>query len=220
MKSANILFIEARRKSSIFEQELNNFIGHAGKILPVLPQRFLIAYTIQYKYTAEKLKDFFQAKKKKISGFIQVLGCTSLSSREKNILLVGSGKFHALQLALQGKNVYMYENGKISRIGKPDIDKLLLSRRVALSKFLSSETIGILASSKPGQNNIALAISLKKKINKMGKTAFIFLEGSISLNELENFSIDFWVNTACPGIAVYNDSNNIANYAGIESVLP
>ncbi|HLD36973.1 MAG TPA: diphthamide synthesis protein [Candidatus Nanoarchaeia archaeon] len=220
MKSTNILFIEARKKSSAFEQELNSFIGHAEKILSALPPSFLIAYTIQYKFIAEKLKDFFKAKRKNVSGFMQVLGCTALRAKEKNILLVGSGKFHALQLALQGKNMYIYENGKISRISKPDTDRLVLKKKIALSKFLSSEAIGIIVSSKPGQNNISLAISLKKKINNMGKTAFIFLEDNVSPNELENFSTGFWVNTACPGIAVYNDSNNIVNYTDIWSVLP
>src|SRR3989344_4584031 len=150
---------------------------------------------------------------------MQVLGCTKLKTKESSILLIGSGKFHALQLAIQGKSLYVYENGKISRINKSDTGKLLLSRKIALSKFLSSESAGILVSSKTGQNNLKFALSLKKKLGKLGKKSFIFLSGTIDSRELENFNIGSWVNTACPGIAVYDSSSNIINYEDIKNAL-
>ena len=219
MKSAKVLFVEARKNDSFFDSEIRMFTGNAAGALETLPKSFLIVYTIQYKYMAERLKLFFEKNGKKVSGVMQVLGCTILKTKENNILLIGSGRFHALQLALQGKSLYVYENGKISKINKSDIDKLLLSKKIALSKFLSSEIVGILISSKAGQNNLAVALSLKKRIEKLGKKSFLFISDTISTRELENFNIDFWVNTACPGIAVYDDSKNVVNYTELDSIL-
>ena len=218
-ENVRVLFVEARKKDSFFDSELKMFAGNAADALNILPKSFSIAYTIQYKYIAERLKLFFEKNGKKISGIMQVVGCTILKTKEKNLLLIGSGRFHALQLAVQGKNLYVYENAGISRLNRQDIDRLLLNKKVALSKFFSAESVGILISSKAGQNNLAVALSLKKRIEKLGKKPFLFISDTISARELENFNIDFWVNTACPGIAVYDDNKNVLNCAELGSIL-
>ncbi|MBI2046865.1 diphthamide synthesis protein [Candidatus Pacearchaeota archaeon] len=214
--NTNVLFIEARKKGSFFDSELRMFTGNAADALETLPKSFSIAYTIQYKYIAERLKLFFEKNGKKVYEIMQVVGCSALKTKEKNVLLIGSGRFHALQLAVQGKNLYVYENAGIIRLNRQDIDRLLLNKKVALSKFFSAESVGIITSSKAGQNNLAVALSLKKRIEKLGKKPFLFISGTISTRELENFNIDFWVNTACPGIAVYDDSKNVLNYTDLK----
>ncbi len=78
--------------------------------------------------------------------------------------------------------------------------------------FLSTDTVGILVSIKPGQENLKQAIELKKKIEKSGKSdkkAFIFIADIISIEELENFTCKAWINTACPNIIF--DSTKIIN---------
>ena len=219
-KNTKVLFIEARKKfpSNLFRRIFEN--DAAENALKILPQKFLIAYSIQYKELAYKLKDFLEKKGRKIAGIIQVLGCSVLKTRkheEKNILLVGSGKFHAVQLALQGKNIYIYENGKIFQLAEEEIKKIFAERKVAISKFYSADAVGIIVSCKYGQENLNLALNLKKKIDKMGKSSFIFLADTIDLNELDNFPVQSWVNTACPGIALSSLSGkNVVNYTDIK----
>ena len=70
-------------------------------------------------------------------------------------------------------------------------------QKVSLVKFLNSSNVGILVSTKPGQENLKKAIELKKKLKK--KNSFLFITNNINKQEFENFSqIDSWVNTACP----------------------
>ena len=59
--------------------------------------------------------------------------------------------------------------------------------------------MGILISSKPGQENLVSALKLKKKIQK-DKQVFLFLADNINLEELENYDIDSWVNTSCQAL--------------------
>jgi 2-(3-amino-3-carboxypropyl)histidine synthase len=124
---------------------------------------------------------------------------------------VGSGRFHALNMALQGYEVYIYNNSMLNKITKEDIKKLKENRQAAINNFLHSSSIGILVSTKPGQQNLRKAQEIKKKIEKKypEKNTSIFISNNINTGELENFQIDAWINTACPGLA--NDSKKIIN---------
>jgi 2-(3-amino-3-carboxypropyl)histidine synthase len=183
-----VMFVEAKRK---LDADINDIS------LTSLPGKVFLAYSIQYKKLAEKLKNKLG---KRIAGFKQVLGCSRLKSKYP-ILLIGSGKFHAIQLALQGNKVYILEGNKIKELKEKEIKKIKDKRRTALMKFLSAEKIGILVSCKPGQENLKKALILKKKLEKKGKKAKIFLSDSINLDELENYDIESWLNTACPALS-------------------
>ena len=75
-------------------------------------------------------------------------------------------------------------------------------------KFYSSKNIGILVSTKTGQNRFKDAVNLKKKLKD--KDCYLFAADIIDLNQLENFPfIECWVNTACPRIA--DDRTGIVN---------
>src|SRR3989344_4746874 len=181
-----VLFIEARKKSNKTITE---------NIARKLPTKLHILYTIQYKSIAEKLK-------KKLEKNHQVLAFQQV--------LVGSGRFHALTLPLN-KKIFIYEEGKIKEITK-EIQAKRKKERAKLTLFLASEKIGLLFSIKPGQDKLKLAEKIKKRIEKKfpGKNFYSFVSDNILINELENFPIDFWINTACPGIEL--DSNKILNY--------
>jgi len=192
-----VLFIEAQRKDPI---NINK------KELAKLPKELFIAYSIQYKKLALAIK---RELCKRVKGFKQVLGCTKLKTKYP-ILLIGSGRFHANNLAMQNSSpIYIYTDNKIQKIDQKEIQKLKQRKQAAISRFLSEDKIGILVSTKPGQNNNTLADKIKKKIEKKQKKAYIFLSNNINLQELENFDIKIWVNTACPGLAF--DSNNVVN---------
>lgn len=198
-----VLFIEARKN---FKVQIEAF-----KELDNLPPEVHILYTIQYKELAGKIKKYLENKKHKIVSFQQVLGCSKIKPKTA-LLLVGSGKFHALQLALStGKEVYIFDN-KLSKISKEEIELARRQEKGKLAKFLASNNIGVIFSNKPGQ---AKSLSLIKELEKKfpGKNFYPFISDSINISELENFPIDIWINAACPGIE--QDSNRIINYTSI-----
>lgn len=191
-----VLYIEAQRKQflEIPKQELDK-----------LPDKIFLAYSVQYKRLA------FDLKKKlgnRVQGMQQVLGCSELKSKYP-ILLVGSGRFHALQLALQGNTIYIVQGNTISKLGESDIVKFKIKRKTALVKFLSANKVGILVSCKIGQENLKKAQEIRKKLERKGKSVFLFMADSINLSELENYDIESWVNTACPGLGL--DDSKIVN---------
>lgn len=207
-----ILYIEAKHKETIAEDH-----NIAKNFIDKLPKEIFLAYSIQFENLAKAVKKVLEANSIQIKGFQQVLGCTKLKTNYP-ILLIGQGKFHALNLALQNKQpIILYNNGNSILIGERDIEELKKKQTSGFSKFLSADKIGILVSTKPGQENIKQAIAFKKKIIKKysDKKIYILIFNTINLNEFENFDIDFFINTACPGLL--NDSNKIAN---IDDILP
>jgi len=188
------MFVEARKKLENFDVSNIN-IG-------ILPEKVFLVYSVQYKSLAQKIKKKLEKTGKKVKGFKQVLGCSQLKSKEP-ILLIGSGHFHAIQLALQGNTVYILEN-KIIKLNEQEINKIKAKRKAAVSKFLASNKIGILVSTKPGQENLKQAIFLKTKLEKKGKEVKIFLADNIELKELENYDIGSWLNTSCLALTLDN----------------
>ncbi len=196
------LFIEARKTH--FE-EINK------EAFKELPKELFIAYSIQFKELAERIKSVLNASGYNIIGIQQVLGCSKLHLKQQvPILLVGSGRFHALNLVLStGSPIYIYNSNKIEKITERDILALKQKKQGALSRFLSAESIGILVSTKPGQNHFSEALKLKNRLESKKKKVYLFVSNSISTSEFENFKIDSWVNTACPGLAP--DNSKIIN---------
>ncbi|MGV8151657.1 MAG: diphthamide synthesis protein [Candidatus Nanoarchaeia archaeon] len=191
-----IMFIESRIKNRdirLTEDQLNS-----------LPKEIFIAYSIQYRELAESIKS--QLKNKvSVKGFSQVLGCSKINTKFP-VLLIGQGRFHAINLYLQAPQVYIFENGSLLKMPSSEINKLKTARKTALIKFLSSDNLGILVSTKPGQEHLSLAIKLKEKLTKKGKNCYIFLSDNIDFNQFENFNIGSFVNTACTGLAFDNPS--------------
>ena len=202
------LFIESRLKNLkliLSKQEIAK-----------LPKNLILCYTIQYKLIAESIKKQLESNKIKILYFKQVLGCSKLNNKsDLPILLIGTGKFHAINLYLQASELYILDiaDNHISKVPVQDIEKIKAKKRASLLKFLNAEKIGILVSTKPGQENMKKAIELKKKLKNKGKQVFVFVSNNIDTSQFENFNIDSWINTACPGLS--NDNSNIINYSEI-----
>jgi 2-(3-amino-3-carboxypropyl)histidine synthase len=217
-----ILYIEARKKKQ--EDTDRDYVIDCTN----LPKKVTLAYSVQYINIAKSVKAFLEKKGFNIIGFKQVLGCTKLSDEEKKhpILLISSGRFHAVNLAIQRNHsnqnksaIYIYSNRIISKIDKEEIKKLKKDKELNLNKFFNSQNIGILVSTKPGQQNLKKAQELKNKIKRKypEKKVNLLISNNININELENFQIDIWINTACPGLAY--DSSKIINYDEILAVF-
>ncbi|MBI2630312.1 diphthamide synthesis protein [Candidatus Pacearchaeota archaeon] len=200
------MFIKAVRKSAYPDIDASKF-----------PQKVHIIYSIQYESLAEKLKLSLEKAGHEIAGFEQVLGCSKISSKAE-LLLIGSGRFHAIQLAYSlSKEIIIFDGYNISRITIEEIEKLKLKQKAKLSKFLLKSDIGIILSSKPGQSlplNHLIKLKQKLKTKYQDKRFYSFISETLNLQELENFNIDLFLNTACPGIEL--DSNNILNIENIK----
>jgi diphthamide biosynthesis enzyme Dph1/Dph2-like protein len=175
-----------------------------------LPKKLFLAYSIQYQGLANNIAEQLKQQKIQIIKKQQVLGCSKISNKDNlPILLISTGKFHAENLMLQTPILFVLENDKIIKISQSEIDKIKAKRQTALIKFLKAEQIGILVSTKPGQENLNKAIKLKKQLEKQNKEAYIFVSNNIDINQFENFNIGSWINTACKGLAI--DNSNIIN---------
>jgi diphthamide biosynthesis enzyme Dph1/Dph2-like protein len=181
-----VMFVEAKKKSAVDINRIN---------FSELPEEIFLAYSIQFKEFAEKIKSKLG---KRVKGFQQVLGCSLLKSKYP-ILLVGNGRFHAINLALKGNIVYILENNKINKLNESEAEKIKGRRKAALSKFYAADRLGILVSTKPGQENLSSALKLKEKMRKE-KQVSVFLGNNLNLEELENYDIDSWVNTSCQAL--------------------
>ena len=190
------LFIPLFKKEEFNSKNLN---------LNKLPDTIYITYTIQYRKIAEKAREALQEKGKKSLGFQQVLGCTALKINSP-ILLISDGSFHAANLLSQDNEVYLFDNYSLTRLSQ----QKTISR---LNKLYSSDKIGVIISQKPGQYNAKEAGRIKSKLLNQGKQAYFFLADNINTTDLENFDIDFWLNTACPGLM--SDRKKIINSAEI-----
>lgn len=146
----------------------------------------------------------------------QVLGCDTNSAEKINnqveaFLFIGSGQFHPIAIALKTKKPVFCWNPftkELKKIDENEIKRYEQKKKASLTKFLSSNKIGILVSTKPGQNNMKKALELKEKNDKLQqedsqkKEYYIFQFDTLNPSELENFPfIECWVNTACPRIA-------------------
>ena len=195
------LFIPAKSKSKVNKSKVVSISRR-------LPKKIFIAYSIQYKDTAFEMKDIL-SKDHAVMGIVQVLGCSKIKFSGKKpgaILLIGSGQFHAVSLAIESDlPVYKLETNKLIKINEKDIEDFRRNQKISYSKFLNANKIGVLVSTKPGQQNLKKALKIKIK----DKKPYIFLSNNIATKEFENFGLNSWVNTACPRLDLC--SNQIIN---------
>lgn len=195
------LFIEAKSKSKV---NINKILEVSKK----LPKNIALAYSIQFIDIAQNIKEIL-SNEHNITLFSQVLGCSHIKPPRETeaVLLIGSGRFHGISLALETKlPIYILDKITLIGITKQEIEKLQNHQKTAYLKFLNANKAGVLISAKPGQNRLKQALEFKKELNK--KT-YLFLANNINSAEFENFGLDSWVNTACPRLDLNN--SNIIN---------
>lgn len=171
----------------------------------ILPNKFYLAYTIQYKPLALKLKQELESQ---VIGFSQVLGCSKLDKPyNRTVLLISEARFHAINLLKYSDKVIIFDGKSIAVLGNSEKERIEKENQIKFANLLNSDKIGILVSTKPGQYNINDALKVKAKLIKMNKHPQIFFFDMLRIEDLENFQMQFWINTSCPGIEC--DSNKI-----------
>jgi len=208
------LFIEARKSGKINFSALK------------LPGRTIsLASTIQYLDFVPKISNYLKKKGKKIiikkgAKFpAHIIGCnpSAFDKKADALLLLADGKFHALNNAiLLDKEIYIFNLDSLEKITKQEISRIKAKIKAKQSKFLLYNDIGIIISTKPGQK-YPHAFRLKEKLEKKGKKAYVFQADTLNPQELENFPIKIWINTACPGIGI--EQENIINLRDIQDFL-
>ena len=207
------LFIEARSELDIIPPK---------KDLARLPEKIALFTTVQHVHRLPGLKQVLEKEGKTVSLLKgthskhegQALGCDLLALKpNKSIeayLYIGTGEFHPKELLmLEKKPVFVYnpESRRFYQLDPKDMAQIEKRRKGALIKFLSSTNIGVLITTKPGQQNIAAALRLKQKYPEKG--FFFLIADTLDFNSLENFPfLECYVNTACPRIG-YDEHENI-----------
>jgi len=173
-----------------------------------------------------------KAKRAAVEG--QILGCDCYpdSFEDKKIfdmveviLYIGDGMFHpkALLLAQQDlpykKDVIVFNpiSNFVRVMNQKDIEKQKNKYQSNLVSYAGAKTIGILVSTKNGQQFLNLALKLKKK---PGKKFYVFVADNFDFLDMENFNfINVWVNTGCPRIGTDDIINFPKPLVNINDVL-
>lgn len=211
-----VYYLEARKKF----KDVN-----LGALLDLPGKTISLAATIQYLSLLPQVKKYLEKEGKKVlikKGPVyagQVLGCNpnALSKDADTLLIVTDGKFHAMNNAINlNREIYVFNTHDLELITQEEINRARGKKQAALKKFLSEDRIGILVTTKPGQNFPA-ARKLKSDIEKLGKKAYIFEGDNLNISEFENFPINIYVNTACFGLGL--DDSRIVNLQDILEFL-
>ena len=143
-------------------------------------------------------------------GCSQPLGCSKpqFPKNTQAVLLISDGKFHAVSLAVESHlPIYILNNNNFNQISKQEIQTLERKQKASYVKFLDSNKIGVLVSTKPGQENLKKSLEFKK--SQKSKKSYLFIGNEINSLEFENFpQIQSWVNTACPRLDM---NSNVVN---------
>ncbi|MBN2478034.1 diphthamide biosynthesis enzyme Dph2 [Candidatus Micrarchaeota archaeon] len=193
-------------------------ISSLNLVLPELSQYNIIALatTVQHIHQLQEIKKFFSEKGKKFltgkgtfaSYEGQVLGCDpgavlSVSKDADAILFIGDGLFHPLAINSE-KPVFVFNpySKQLTQINDK-IERLRKKRKGTLNAALSSDSFGILVSTKPGQFNLKTAEKIKKDLDGKGKKAEILIANTFDPLSIQNFynSFDCFISTACPRIS-------------------
>jgi 2-(3-amino-3-carboxypropyl)histidine synthase len=143
----------------------------------------------------------------------QALGCNYTGAEEvaaavEAFLFVGTGRFHPLGLAWAiDRPVWSLD--PLQGTLEPPIDRgsLVRRRQLLVASVRDARRWGILVSTFSGQNRTPTALALQERARAHGRDAEILLAERIDPRDLEGRSLDAYVNTACPRIAL-DDSEN------------
>ncbi|MCI2412732.1 MAG: diphthamide biosynthesis enzyme Dph2 [Cuniculiplasma sp.] len=177
-----------------------------------------LAYSIQYRQSAEELSKFLKEKgynvsmgkhdsRLKYDG--QLLGCNfsplhDQESRNDCHIIVSTGVFHALgaQLSVE-KEVFILDMSEPFRLRsmKSEAERHIRRRYANMARALEAEKFVVVVDTKVGQYRMKLAEKMIKEIQDMGKSAVLAYSNESSPVEFENMMADCIIFTGCPRVA-------------------
>jgi 2-(3-amino-3-carboxypropyl)histidine synthase len=206
------LYVEARAAVSVEDA--------VERALPIMEgqRKIGLVTTVQHVQTLDVAKEILlHAGKTVVVGDAgrmsypgQVVGCDysnakSIAGDVDAFLFIGGGRFHALGVGLSTFKPTIiadpYERRAYSI--DEDVQKVLRQRWACIEDALKAKVFAVLVGLKPGQKRLDLALNIKEKIERSGKTACLFAAREITPEVLMEFpAVDAFVNTACPRISL------------------
>ncbi|PIN91484.1 hypothetical protein COU57_00320 [Candidatus Pacearchaeota archaeon CG10_big_fil_rev_8_21_14_0_10_32_14] len=164
----------------------------------------------------------------------QILGCDVYHGNLKlktdcdAYLYIGDGKFHPNALLFEEidkrhgerKPVFIFDPvyNKLENLKYETVEKVIKKEVANIKRFHFSQNVGVLITTKPGQEHAHYVEKLKAKYKD--KTFYAFFTDNLSFSEMENFPfIHCWVNTACPRIGKEDILNTEMALINVEEVL-
>lgn len=179
-----------------------------------LPRKVAVFTTVQYLDFLPKLKKHLEKLGKEVLSYKplhskydgQILGCSGAFFSADAFLYIGDGFFHPSALAIKNKKpVFIFDpiSGSFSQLPKNESERFEKRRKIGILKFHSSDEIGLLVSTKPGQGNLKIAEKVRKKYPE--KSFYVLLFDTLDFTQLSNFPfVECFVNTACKRLS-YDD---------------
>lgn len=190
------------------------------KALPMLEKlsRIGLATTIQHVQTLDGAREILlRAGKTVIIGDAgrtnypgQVIGCDysnvkSIANEVEAFLFIGGGHFHALGIALVTSKPTIVADPYEKRAYAVDSEaqKILKQRWASIEEAKKARTFAVFVGLKLGQKRLDEALGLKEKLEKSGKTAYLFAVREILPEVIMEFpTVEAYVDTACPRISL------------------
>ena len=133
----------------------------------------------------------------------QVLGCSFAAAKASGadeILFVGTGLFHPIGIALATHARVIALDPLTGSAQEVSGDALMRRRFAVMEKARGAKNVGIIVSTKSGQQRMDLA----RRLASLSPTAVIVIMREVNPDELLNLGFACYVNTACPRLA-YDD---------------
>jgi len=206
------LYIEARANLNVEKA--------VEKAIPLLENynQVGLATTVQHVHMLEAAKELLLEANKTVaigdSGHLpyagQVTGCDysnvkAVAKEVEAFLLICGGRFHAVgvELATRKPTIVAEPYLRKAFTVEKEARKILNQRWATIQEAKEAKNFGIIVGLKTGQKKFEKALSIKEKLVKAGKNAFLLALKEISPQALTQFpSFEAYVNTACPRVGL------------------
>jgi 2-(3-amino-3-carboxypropyl)histidine synthase len=181
--------------------------------LPFLKERTVgLVTTVQHVHLIPAMEAFLHSKR--ITSIVaegggrtpnrgQVLGCNFAAAKATGadeILFVGTGLFHPIGIALATRARVIALDPLTGAVQEVNGDSPMRRRFAVMEKARDAKSIGIIVSTKSGQQRMELA----RRLASLSPHAVIVTMREVNPDELLNLGFACYVNTACPRLA-YDD---------------
>ncbi len=204
LENKNVIYAETRSDLEV--------ITVVEKALNFLCEKVGLVTTVQHIHKLDEVKKFLENKGKravigrkgnKATYDGQVLGCdagsaASIANDVDCFLFIGSGKFHPLLVAYTTKKKIIQANPYNEEVTEVSAGEWEKEKWLRISKASKAKTFGVIASTKPGQQQLQLA----EKLCKEHENTYLVIMNEITPERIDYLPFDAFVITACPRIVL------------------
>ncbi len=190
------------------------------ELIRKLPKRIILFTTIQFHDQLDAWRQALESAGKEVHTFRpkhaaaqgHLLGCgiERWDVDADAFLYVGDGLFHPKALVINNNLPVWCYDPKAERhflMADEDIERAKRKQQAAMSSFLMARKVGVLVTTKYGQQRLEMALSLREKYPD--KELYYLLFDTLDWGSLEDYPfLECFVNTMCPRIGL-DDTNKL-----------